>query len=434
MRLAEVMAYADIPINMRPALTELSSGSMSAVALAATGAAGPHALNLQHLSSGLSSHTDGSDTSRVAGASAGSGVAGGIKATQVELVRGALLGCLKMLRQMSEALGEALSADFPAGCLAVLLCVTCWQPACLVWWVIRQAHCASASFCNAVPLGVCFCCCLSLHAAEHRQISDTEYKQFTDTIIDKLIDAERVTSLVLKDLAAAAAAASSSATLAAVTAATTPTPDEQEAAAYRRYGHAVLDHNFVADAAAEELRERLQQLAKQVVDLQVRTCECTPGSVRGDGAEPDPQRVSCYPCYCTCCLCRCRWHKRTHCCLSWRNTRQLWRPAWDSLVVLMVPMQQQWRQQRWQPGVAATTSRVSSMSSWRLSLPPSKSSWLKPWKSSTHGSWSLQRCVQRSGWRSVHQQVSLLSPCTSSRQLTGWMTNVGGRCESAGQL
>lgn len=110
-----------------------------------------------------------------------------------------------------------------------------------------------------------------LSAAEHRQISDTEYKQFTDTIIDKLIDAERVTSLVLKDLAAAATAASSNATMAAVTAATTPTADEQQAAA-RRYGrgYAVLDENFVADAAAEELRERLQQLAKQVVDLQVR--------------------------------------------------------------------------------------------------------------------------------------------------------------------
>lgn len=130
------------------------------------------------------------------------------------------------------------------------------------------------AFEQAVPRGVCFCCSLSLHTAEHRQISDTEYKQFTDTIIDKLIDAERVTSLVLKDLAAAVAAASSSATLAAVTAATTPASDEQQAAAFRRYGHAVLDDNFVADAAAEELRERLQQLAKQVMDLQVRTRVC----------------------------------------------------------------------------------------------------------------------------------------------------------------
>jgi centrosomal protein CEP290 len=112
-RLAEVMAYADIPINMRPALTELSSGSMSALAAAGAGAhPGPHAHNLQHLFSGLSSQTDGSDSSRaaaMAGASGTGGVAGGIKATQVELVRGALLGCLKMLRQMSEALGKSVS-------------------------------------------------------------------------------------------------------------------------------------------------------------------------------------------------------------------------------------------------------------------------------------------------------------------------------------
>lgn len=115
-RLAEVMAYADIPINMRPALTELSSGSMSALAAAGTGAS--HAQHLQHLLSGLSSQTDGSDGSRaaaVAGASATAGVAGGIKATQVELVRGALLGCLKMLRQMSEALGECNLACFAGG-------------------------------------------------------------------------------------------------------------------------------------------------------------------------------------------------------------------------------------------------------------------------------------------------------------------------------
>jgi hypothetical protein len=79
-----------------------------------------------------------------------------------------------------------------------------------------------------------------------------------------------VTSLVLKDLAAVATAASSNATMAAVTAATTPTADEQQAAGRRcGRGYAVLDENFVADAAAEELRERLQQLAKQVVDLQV---------------------------------------------------------------------------------------------------------------------------------------------------------------------
>lgn len=117
-RLAEVMAYADIPINMRPALTELSSGSMSALAAVGTaGQHGSHAANLQHLFSGLSSQTDGSDSSRgAAAASATAGVVGGIKATQVELVRGALLGCLKMLRQMSEALGERAVEVFSCSC------------------------------------------------------------------------------------------------------------------------------------------------------------------------------------------------------------------------------------------------------------------------------------------------------------------------------
>lgn len=112
--------------------------------------------------------------------------------------------------------------------------------------------------------------CLS-PTAEHRQISDTEYKQFTDTIINKLIDAERVTSLVIKDLAAAAAATAASSTmLPSPPPAATPTAEEQ-AAASRRYGrgYMVLDENFVADAAAEELREHLHQLTKQVVDLQV---------------------------------------------------------------------------------------------------------------------------------------------------------------------
>lgn len=32
----------------------------------------------------------------------------------------------------------------------------------------------------------------------------------------------------------------------------------------------IADENVIADAVAEELRDRLKQLAKQVVDLQVR--------------------------------------------------------------------------------------------------------------------------------------------------------------------
>lgn len=104
--MAEVMAYADIPINMRPVLTELSSGGMSALAVAAAGTTSAGQQHQQHLFlAGLSAQAEGSD-SLGRGGGAAAGVAGGIKATQVELVRGALLGCLKMLRQMSEALGE----------------------------------------------------------------------------------------------------------------------------------------------------------------------------------------------------------------------------------------------------------------------------------------------------------------------------------------
>jgi hypothetical protein len=111
-RLAEVMAYADIPINMRPALTELSAHNMSGGGrhghhAASGGAASAAATSLQHVAAGLAACGDGGGGG-AGGAGEAAGVAGGIKATQVELIRGALLGCLKMLRQMSEALGEIL--------------------------------------------------------------------------------------------------------------------------------------------------------------------------------------------------------------------------------------------------------------------------------------------------------------------------------------
>lgn len=127
-RLAEVMAYADIPINMRPALTELTNGSMSALAAAGiAGGQGSHAGHLQHLLSGLSTQTDGSNSNRAAKTTAtAAGVAGGIKATQVELVRGALLGCLKMLRQMSEALGESVHGQLNWMLAGTTCVITLW--------------------------------------------------------------------------------------------------------------------------------------------------------------------------------------------------------------------------------------------------------------------------------------------------------------------
>lgn len=111
-----------------------------------------------------------------------------------------------------------------------------------------------------------------LPKAENRQVSDAEYRQFTDSIIDKLIDAERVTTLVLKDIAAAAQATAGSPGGQSALAAAAATAAAQELSLsmslrQQKWGGG---DNFMADAAAEELRERLKQLAKQVVDMQVR--------------------------------------------------------------------------------------------------------------------------------------------------------------------
>ncbi|WIA18956.1 hypothetical protein OEZ85_003625 [Tetradesmus obliquus] len=116
-RLAEVMAYADIPINMRPALTELTAGSMQAgfgaVAAAGMGQLGAAAAGALAYSQQLMA-LHGAQGVREGAVDGAGGVAGSIKATQVELVRGALLGCLKMLRQMSEALDDNFVADAAA--------------------------------------------------------------------------------------------------------------------------------------------------------------------------------------------------------------------------------------------------------------------------------------------------------------------------------
>jgi len=113
-RLAEVMAYADIPISMRPALTELNPGLLQAglfsVATAASMNGGrPWLASVPGAAESLLPQqvTPREGEAAAGGEPAQTGtVVGAIKSTQVELVRGALLGCLKMLRQMSEALGE----------------------------------------------------------------------------------------------------------------------------------------------------------------------------------------------------------------------------------------------------------------------------------------------------------------------------------------
>lgn len=89
-RLAEVMAYADIPINMRPALSELDGGRLPADAAAV----------LQHRGPAAGSAGAGGGTGPF------SGPALAHKLSQAEQMRGAMSTCLGLLNQMSDALGE----------------------------------------------------------------------------------------------------------------------------------------------------------------------------------------------------------------------------------------------------------------------------------------------------------------------------------------
>jgi centrosomal protein CEP290 len=110
-RLAEVMAYADIPINMRPALIELDAqqlppGAASRIMVGAAPVQQPEVggVAAQH------SLTAAAAPTTVSAATA-AGLAG-VKVTQLELVRSALTNCLKMLKQMSDALGKMLLWHF----------------------------------------------------------------------------------------------------------------------------------------------------------------------------------------------------------------------------------------------------------------------------------------------------------------------------------
>jgi hypothetical protein len=66
-------------------------------------------------------------------------------------------------------------------------------------------------------------------AEENRQVSDAEYRQVTDSVIDKLIDAERVTTLLLKDISTAAQAGPAPSSQAALAAAAAAAAATQEA-------------------------------------------------------------------------------------------------------------------------------------------------------------------------------------------------------------
>lgn len=68
---------------------------------------------------------------------------------------------------------------------------------------------------RSTPVHACSACAHAwqrcLRTAENRQVSDAEYRTFTDSVIDKLMDAERVTTLLLRDISASTATAAAAA-------------------------------------------------------------------------------------------------------------------------------------------------------------------------------------------------------------------------------
>ncbi|GFR41280.1 hypothetical protein Agub_g1955 [Astrephomene gubernaculifera] len=213
-RLAEVMAYADIPPSMRPALSEFDPTGLQSFQSAVQTAA-----------------AEAFTAPRPAAPSAAALSA--IKAKEIEVVRKVAQDCMRRLRQMSQ----------------------------------------------------------SLH--EQRNVSDKDYQRYVDTILSELANADKVLAALLKDPSALVTVTSATAPqqphptdLTVVPPSPTspgpispigrgtsfsPRPSgivpgtAQPAAVQIMPG----DASYLADAVAEELREKLRGLARQVADLQL---------------------------------------------------------------------------------------------------------------------------------------------------------------------
>ncbi|GLI68958.1 hypothetical protein VaNZ11_013486 [Volvox africanus] len=209
-RLAEVMAYADIPPSMRPALSEFDPTGLGTFQEAVQAAV---AEVVQVQPSAMAALPT-------------------IKAKEVEAVRKVLSGCMRRLKQMSKSL------------------------------------------------------------LEQRNISDRDYQRFVDVILGELVDADKVLGALLKEptaLVTQPSAATGAEPGFVMPSPRSPagsrplTPLGSFAPTSGRTGVSVNPHGaagpaviqllpgdagYLADAVAEELRERLRGLAKQVADLQ----------------------------------------------------------------------------------------------------------------------------------------------------------------------
>lgn len=125
--------------------------------------------------------------------------------------------------------------------------------------VCRLSCTAVTSTLQAPDLGCLHTSPVSVHLplpAEHRQLSDDEYHSFTNSVIEKLVDAERLASMLLKEAAAGPLGAMVAAQDRAAAAAALDTSHLEAATAAAAAAH----------AAAESLR--LQQLEAQAVAVQ----------------------------------------------------------------------------------------------------------------------------------------------------------------------
>ncbi|MEW5309850.1 MAG: hypothetical protein WDW38_001701 [Sanguina aurantia] len=153
------------------------------------------------------------------GGGGGGGGGGHIVASQVEAVKASMLKALGQLRQMHQSLGEA------------------------------------------------------------RSVSSADYAKYVDGVMTTMTDAERAVDIILKDAraAAAAAAAAQAPTGRGAGAGGVPSQDTQRQLSLtpgspkhqRRTAELAGDAGFLADAMADELREKLRALARQLADLQV---------------------------------------------------------------------------------------------------------------------------------------------------------------------
>ena len=221
-RLSEVMAYADIPPSMRPALSEFDPVSMII----------------------------GKEGSGILKGGGGGlfGGASGIKAAQVEAVKRSILKSLGMLREIRQSLGESNELCSHGRHRARVDGLMCSFLACgfgtdmFLPWPL---------FPSVFPL-----------TADKRNVSDAEYQRSVDAVMSQLTDAERATDGILKEAAAAASK---------------PTPSSGDSvraaapvASQQHLADVPGDAGFLADEVADQLRERLKELARQLADLQVR--------------------------------------------------------------------------------------------------------------------------------------------------------------------